>query len=124
MATGTKHIFIIEDDAILGKIYTEILEFEGHQISWVQDGQEALDTLKKQTPPDLILLDLHLPGLSGREVLTTLQKDARFAQVKVVIATADGFQAKELEYSVDMVLLKPISYEQLVLLCHQLFTEG
>ena len=124
MATGNKHIFIIEDDAILGKIYTEILEFEGHQISWAQDGQEALDTLRKQTPPDLILLDLHLPGLSGREVLTTLQKDDRFAQVKIVIATADGFQAKELEYSVDMVLLKPISYEQLVLLCHQLFTDG
>ena len=124
MSTEKKHVFIVEDDAILGKIYTEILEFEGHHITWVQDGKVALQALQDQALPDLILLDLHLPGMSGKEVLAVLQQDVRFAQVKIVIATADGFQAKELKNSVDMVLLKPISYEQLIQLCQRLFTES
>jgi CheY-like chemotaxis protein len=123
MSTHKKQIVVVEDDNVLGRIYTEILQSAGHIVTWLHDGQVALDTIQSQTPPDLILLDLHLPTISGSQILSTLRQDDRFADVRIVIATADGFQAKELENLADLVLLKPISYEQLTHLCQQLFAE-
>ena len=90
-------------------------------MTWTQDGETALQTLQTQPLPDLIILDLHLPGMSGKDILTTIQQTARFASVKIVIATADRAQAKELEKSVNSILLKPIAYEQLTQLCEPSF---
>jgi two-component system cell cycle response regulator DivK len=120
MSVNNKHILVVEDDSILGKIYVEILEYEGHRVTWIQDGRLALYTLRSLNP-DLVLLDLHLPNVSGAEILASIRQDERLNEVKVVISTADGLQAQNLKETADLVLLKPVGYEQLAGLCNELF---
>lgn len=63
-----KHILIIDDDMHIGNVMEEILTKEGYRVSRAYSGTEAVLVLSQQTP-DLVLLDLMLPGLSGEEVL-------------------------------------------------------
>ncbi len=67
-----KHILIIDDDAPIGDMLSELLQREGYRVSRAYSGTEALLVLPK-TRPDLVLLDLMLPGLSGEEVLPKLK---------------------------------------------------
>lgn len=67
-----KHIFIVDDDIHIGNMLEEVLQREGYQVSRAYSGTEALLALSSQTP-DLILLDLMLPGLNGEEVLPKIQ---------------------------------------------------
>ena len=65
-------ILIIDDDAAIGDLEQEVLEREGYAVQRAYSGTEALLLLKEQRP-DLVLLDLMLPGLSGEEVLSRIQ---------------------------------------------------
>lgn len=67
-----KNILIIDDDIYIGNMVQEILEKEGYSVSRAYSGTEAILFLS-QNKPDLILLDLMLPGLSGEEVLTKIK---------------------------------------------------
>lgn len=79
-----KHILVIDDDVHIGNLLEEVLLREGHRVSRAYSGTEALLTLN-QGRPDLVLLDLMLPGLSGEELLPRL----RGIPVIVVSAKAD-----------------------------------
>ena len=65
-------IMVIDDDESIGNMEQELLEREGYQVQRVFSGTEAL-LLLKQKRPDLILLDLMLPGMSGEKVLSQIQ---------------------------------------------------
>lgn len=106
-------VLVVEDDAILGPLYVEVLQYEhAWQVEWVSDGIAA-DARLSEITPDLLLLDLHLPGMSGRQLFQKIRADARLDQMKVAILTADGLRAKELEGAADLVLLKPVSHQKL-----------
>lgn len=78
-----KHILIIEDDPSIGNLLEEALLREGYRVSRAYSGTEALLALElKQDRPDLVLLDLMLPGLSGEEVLP------RLGEVPVIVLSA------------------------------------
>lgn len=68
----TKQIMIVDDDMNIGNMLEEVLEKESYQVLRAYSGTEAVMLLEKETP-DLILLDLMLPGLSGEEVLPKIQ---------------------------------------------------
>lgn len=104
--------FIIENDLNSAHIYDLTLQITGYQVEIIQNGKSALERLLT-TVPDLIVLDLHLPHISGVELLYQIRTDKRFANTKVVITTGDAFLAAALSEQSELVLLKPVSINKL-----------
>ena len=112
MHKNSQHAMIIEDNEDLAIILAEVLRAEGLQTSIAQDGKTALEQLADSTP-DIVILDLHLPYVSGEGILNEIRANGRFEETKVIIATADPRMADLLQDRADLVLLKPISFGQL-----------
>ena len=103
---------IIEDDDKLSVIYTEALRQAMFETLAIYDGAKAVEQLRTIIPA-VVVLDLHLPHVSGDEILSQIRHDERFVQTKVIITTADATQAGALQDSSDLILIKPISFLQL-----------
>jgi two-component system cell cycle response regulator DivK len=105
---------IIEDDEDLASIFAEALRGVGFEVELVADGRVAEERLKNGFPPFLILLDMHLPHVSGADLLTNIiKKDERFTKTVVIITTADARMGEAYTEQVDFVMIKPISFVQL-----------
>lgn len=103
---------IIEDDDKLSVIYTEALHQAMFETLVIHDGAKAMEQLRIMTPA-VVVLDLHLPHVSGDKILSQIRQDERFVQTKVIVTTADATQAGALQDLSDLVLIKPISFLQL-----------
>ena len=108
----TRSAMIIEDNEDLAIIFSEILETAGFDTGVVQDGDTAM-VLLEASRPDIIILDLHMPHVSGDAILERIRADDRLADTQVIIATADPRRANVLKDQTDLVLLKPITFGQL-----------
>ncbi|HLO16742.1 MAG TPA: response regulator [Anaerolineales bacterium] len=105
---------IIEDDEDLANIFAEALRGVGFEVELVADGQIAQERLKNGIAPYLILLDMHLPHISGADLLTNIiRKDEQLAKAIVIITTADARMGEAYTDQVDFVMIKPISFVQL-----------
>jgi DNA-binding response OmpR family regulator len=104
--------YVIEDDEDLSTIFTEALLAANYQVETISNGLIARQRLQEGAP-HLVLLDLHLPGLSGEDLLAQIRADKRLAKTIVVIATADARLGDAYRESADFILIKPISYAQL-----------
>lgn len=104
--------FIIEDDPEQQKIFSSAVKMAGFSVEVIGNGKLALDRLDTETPA-LIVLDLHLPTVSGDEILHRIRSQERLATVPVILATADPLLADTLHDVSDLTLLKPISFIQL-----------
>jgi CheY-like chemotaxis protein len=105
---------IIEDDEDLANIFAEALRGVGFEVEHVADGQLAHERLKNGEPPFLILLDMHIPHISGGDLLTnTIKKEERLAKTMVIITTADARMGETYGEMADFVMIKPISFVQL-----------
>jgi two-component system response regulator RegX3 len=103
---------IIEDDQDLAIIFAMALQEAGFETQIVRAGDTALMWLESATP-DIVVLDLHLPRVSGQDILRQIRADSRLAETKVIITTADPRLAEILQEEADLVLLKPIGFSQL-----------
>jgi DNA-binding response OmpR family regulator len=103
---------IVEDETDLAIIFSKALQEAGFETQIVRAGDTALMWLSS-TAPQVVVLDLHLPRVSGEEVLEQIRADERLATTKVIIATADPRMAETLQDRADLVLLKPIGFSQL-----------
>ena len=103
---------VIEDDRKLAAIFAQAINMAGFDSEIIYQGQSALTRLADSSP-QLVLLDLHLPGGSGQEILRYIRLESRLARTKVIIGTADPLLAEELQADADLVLIKPISFSQL-----------
>jgi len=103
---------VIEDDEKLATIYSEALSQAGFSARVVRDGKDAMNLLREIVPV-LVVLDLHLPSLSGKDILKAIRQDPNLATTWVVIATADPAMAADLHDQADIVMIKPISFIQL-----------
>lgn len=102
---------IIEDDPQLSQIFSIALR-DSFEVMIFPDGRMAMDQLASLVPR-LIILDLNLPGIPGREILQKIRSDGRLSNVRVILTTADDRQAELLEDQADVILLKPVSPAQL-----------
>jgi two-component system cell cycle response regulator DivK len=103
---------IVEDETDLAIIFSKALQEAGFETQIVRAGDTALMWLSSTTP-QIVVLDLHLPRVSGKEVLEQIRADERLTETKVIIATADPRMAETLQDQADLVLLKPIGFSQL-----------
>jgi len=102
---------IIEDDPQLNAIMSITLQTD-FEIEAFSNGDTGLERLR-QTIPNVVVLDLNLPGASGKEILQSIRADERLSNTKIILTTADERQAETLREEADIILLKPVSPSQL-----------
>jgi two-component system cell cycle response regulator DivK len=104
-------ILIADDKASSRELVRTILENLGYEVQEAEDGIRALEAIRSETP-DLILLDLQMPGLNGHEVLARLRADQQFVNLPVVALTASamaGDRDKALAAGFTSYLAKPVT---------------
>ncbi len=106
---------IIEDNEDQNLVFTTALTQAGYNTESILDGAIALKRLT-EIVPDMVILDLHIPGINGGWLLREIRKDPRTQNAHVIIVSADAEFASNLQAQVDLVLLKPVSFTQLSLL--------
>jgi type II secretory ATPase GspE/PulE/Tfp pilus assembly ATPase PilB-like protein len=102
-------ILLVEDEDQLRRVMKDLLEREGYRVAEARDGVEALDAVDRHAP-DLIMLDLNLPGLDGYGVLQQLRSRPSTANIPVIVLTAKGDEDNEVrvfELGADDFLTKP-----------------
>ena len=104
---------IIEDDEDLANIFAEALGGVGFEVEHIADGKIAQERLKSGAVPFLILLDMHLPHVSGGELLANMKQDERFVKTIFILTTADARMGEAYSNQADFVMIKPISFVQL-----------
>jgi PAS domain S-box-containing protein len=110
--SGTKVVMVVDDDDALRSIVCELLEEDGYQALGVADGRLALDQLRSGAPkPDLILLDLSMPGMNGWQFRRSQLSDSSLAAIPVVVMTA-GRDTKGVE--ADEIVQKPLKLRRLM----------
>jgi len=113
-------VLIVEDDIALGLFLQKGLKLEGHEVTWVGDGEAALVHAAEHRP-DLIVLDLSLPRKDGTEVLEEMR--GRFDETAVLVLTGRSQveeRVKCLNLGADDCLLKPFSFNELTARCRAL----
>jgi len=111
-----KTIFVVEDEEDIRELIHYHLKREGYRVEGTGDGQEALKMIARKIP-DLIVLDLMLPGLDGLEICRTLKKEPRTAGIPIIMATAKGEESDivaGLELGADDYVTKPFGVKILV----------
>ncbi len=103
---------IIEDDPKLGVIYDTVVKQAGYETEIIRRGDEALKRLT-HVAPNLILLDLHLPYVSGIELLKVIRATETLAKTPVIVLTADLYLAQTLEDQADYVIVKSFGVSRL-----------
>ena len=112
-----KKVLIIEDEKDLAELLAFNLEKEGFAATCIHDGKLGLERAGTDIP-DLILLDLMLPGLLGTEVCKALRKDQRTAQIPIIMITAKGDEIDRVvgfEVGADDYIVKPFSMREVAL---------
>jgi two-component system phosphate regulon response regulator PhoB len=110
MTMAKADILIVEDHPTMREAMRLILEHEGFEIRDAPDGQVAL-TMVRDRPPDLMFLDLNIPGASGADVLAELKGDPATRDVRVIVVTATGEEGRDFALSLgaDEYFTKPFS---------------
>ena len=104
--------YIVEDYEDTANVFSWALEMAGYEVEVATDGAVAQKRLT-EIVPDLIILDLHMPNVSGDKLLQQIRSDKRLTNTRVFLATADANMASQLMDQAELVLLKPISLVQL-----------
>ncbi len=122
----SEHILVVEDNPDNMKLLGWMLEDAGYSYSGAGSAEEALDLLEQRLF-DLVLMDVSLPGMDGKEATKRLRGDPRFTSLPIVAVTAHAIKSEEdaiFDAGVDDLVTKPIDEPQLLELIETLFREG
>lgn len=117
--SGTR-ILIAEDNADLRELFTRVFVRAGGQVRAAVDGVEALDELAAEVP-ELVVLDIDMPMVSGLEVLHHIRTQPDLFAIKVIILTGNDYVVNTIEASAaDLCLVKPVNLPDLVMLAQRI----
>ena len=111
-----QRILFVDDDALLQRLVQDVLDREGFTVSLASNGEEGL-TSAHSDPPDLILLDLMMPGMDGFQVCQEIRRHHRLRPIPVVILTAmkgPNLDERAFAAGANMCLTKPFQPDELV----------
>lgn len=126
MTNERKKVLCIEDNSVNMLLVSRIVEAEGHDLIQAEDGPKAIDILH-DTVPDIILLDINLPGINGLELAEKFKADEKIAAVPLIATTAQvlvGDRERCLEAGCDDYLPKPLDIRRLRELLRQYLANG
>ena len=109
-------IWCVEDDSSIRELETYVLNSTGLEACGFEDGQVFWDTLQ-ETQPDLVVLDVMLPGIDGLELLSRMKANEKFRDIPVIMATAKGTEfdkVQSLDLGADDYLVKPFGMMEMV----------
>lgn len=110
-STMQKTVLVVEDNELNMKLFNDLLEAHGYKVVQTRDGLSALEIARKHMP-DLILMDIQLPEVSGIEVTKWLKEDEQLKRIPVIAVTAfamKGDEQKIREGGCEAYISKPIS---------------
>jgi two-component system, cell cycle response regulator DivK len=110
-AAMQKTVLVVEDNELNMKLFNDLLEANGYRVVQTRDGLSALEIARKHLP-DLILMDIQLPEVSGIEVTKWLKEDEELKRIPVIAVTAfamKGDEQKIRESGCEAYISKPIS---------------
>ncbi|HEY1554600.1 MAG TPA: response regulator [Kofleriaceae bacterium] len=113
--TKPASILVVDDDPEIVTMLSSRLQKRGYKISTAEDGHRALELAKRERP-DLVLLDVMMPGKSGWEVARALKQDPVTQDVKIIMVSAIGEKTNEITapiYGADAHIDKPFEFEAL-----------
>lgn len=107
----SKTILIVEDNELNMKLFRDLLEAHGYSTVETRDGREALDLVRKHKP-DLVIMDIQLPEISGLEITKQIKADNSLKSIPIVAVTAFAMKGDEdwvMQGGCDGYIAKPIS---------------
>ncbi len=114
-------VLIVEDDADMRRILMEVIASANVEAEQAPDGETVIHMLESDYKPDLVLLDLHLPGVDGWEVFRLLREKTNS---KIAVVTADVLAAPEFLKDADAVFTKPFSLVELLVKVNSMLGRG
>lgn len=110
-----KTVLIIEDEGDAAELFAEMMRVSGFRVRKVSNSAPAIDLISAEKP-DLIILDIMMPGISGLDILHHMHHDPRLTNIPVVVVSAKGTPAdikRGLEAGAKIYLTKPVGFQEL-----------
>jgi CheY-like chemotaxis protein len=123
---AVSRVLVVDDDAVIRNLLEVNLQLEGYEVSLAIDGGDAL-TQVAAAPPDLILLDVMMPGMDGWDVAKRLKNDEIAAAIPVVLLTARAMRAdvqRGTDLGVEGYVTKPFDPDELLAVIDRLLGAG
>jgi DNA-binding response OmpR family regulator len=115
---AARYALVIEDDPLVAELFRRALQDAGYQAEIMENGHKAQAQLVFTTP-DLVVVDINLPSLSGAVLLRQVRGQQRFWHTRIIVVSGDAQAAKEFEPLADEVVVKPVGYEEIRRLAEQ-----
>ena len=108
-------VLVIEDDEYSRDALAHLLTAEGYEADSASDGESGLASAHA-TPPDVIVLDLNLPGIDGKQVIQMIRCDEQLKELPILIVTGDEDRAAQsaVDLGADGYLTKPVEFDALI----------
>jgi CheY-like chemotaxis protein len=116
-------ILLVDDEPDIRYLTRRMLEKVGHSVVEAENGEMALRTLQKEDKPDLILLDVRMPGLNGWEVCRRIKSDDKTKSIPVVmftVRTSEEDMQKSVDYGAEAHINKPFDKDELLKLVEKM----
>jgi CheY-like chemotaxis protein len=115
MSNQSVKILVIEDDEYSRDALAHLLVSEGYEAQSANDGESGLEKAHEMRP-DVIVLDLNLPGIDGKQVIETIRGDGPLRDVPILVVTGDEDKAAQaaVDLGADGYLTKPVEFDDLI----------